>query len=74
MVEKLYNVYVPITGIAFLQVKANSEKEAKELVFEEPLSLDNVTEFEIHEYICQGNVFYGIQNSIEVELSEEEYE
>ncbi|AGH31861.1 hypothetical protein VPIG_00003 [Vibrio phage PWH3a-P1] len=65
---KNYEVLVPITGYIIVEVEADNEKEAIEKAFEsDELNIDNINEWDTHEAIVQGNVFYGIQNEIEVE-------
>ncbi len=62
---KNYTVYVPITGIVKMEVKAENEEEAKEIALEDA-TLTEVEEWEAHEEIVRGNVFYGVQNTIEL--------
>ena len=72
---KTYTIAVPITGVIYVDVKANSEEDALEAALEsEDLSLDKCEEWEAHEHIVRGNVFYGHQNKIEVvaEFDDEE--
>jgi hypothetical protein len=56
-----------------VQIEATSEEEAKEKAFEPANFLVKVEgksvelcEFEMHEKIVKGNVFYGVQNQVEV--------
>lgn len=49
MVKKEYEVCMPITGIIWVTVEAESEEEAIEAAFEsDQLTLDNVEEWEAH--------------------------
>jgi hypothetical protein len=69
--SKIYQVSVPITGIAFIQVAADSEEEAIEAAIGE-ITIDNIEEWSGHEHIVAGNIFYGMQNEAEaIEESEE---
>jgi hypothetical protein len=73
-----FNVFVPCTASICVTVDAESEEEAKQLALDAPWALkvgtegcDNtmdiaICEFEAHEQITKGNVFYGVQNEIEV--------
>jgi hypothetical protein len=70
---KNYRVAVPITGVAFVDVKAETEKEAIDLAFAN-VTIDNIDEWDAVPYIVKGNVFYGLQNEVEVECNEEEEE
>ena len=69
-----YSVSVPFTGYIVVTVEAATQVEAKDIAldsyFDIALSGDkNVSlgGFEICEHVVQGNVFYGVQCSIEVE-------
>jgi len=65
-----YNVTIPMTGlIAMDDIEADSEEDAIEKAMMS-VSLDELIEWEVHEKIVQGNVFYGVENEIEVEESE----
>jgi hypothetical protein len=63
---KTYNVRVPITGVADVQVEAESEEQAIELALDSVTS-DDLTEWEGVRCVVQGNVFHGHTNEIEVE-------
>lgn len=56
-----YGVTIPITGIAYVEVEAESEKEAIEKAFDEDLV---ICEWDAHHQICQGNVFKGHTNEV----------
>jgi hypothetical protein len=64
-----YTVVFPITGTASCTVVAESEEEAIEMAWQQPHELEN---WESHECIVQGNVFYGDTNEIEVQAHEDE--
>lgn len=69
---KKYFVEIPITGYVSVEIEANSKEEAIEKAWESPdLSLDNVVEWEAHEYISKGNVSYAVRDEIDV-YSEDE--
>jgi hypothetical protein len=76
----IYNVYVPITGVLTITVKAENEEEAKEMALDSQVALKiehddanhvELNEFEMHKQIVRGNVFHGCMNDIDVELVEE---
>lgn len=61
---KEYEVCLPFTGVIWVTVEANSEKEAIEAAFQsEDLKLENCDEWEAHEEICTGNVLHASQNT-----------
>lgn len=58
-----YNVCIPITGVVWVTVEADSEDEAIELAMDSPdLTVDNIEEWETHKRICDGNVLYAQVN------------
>ena len=71
-----YSVLIPCTLSVDVTVKADSEEEALSKAFDVDFSVkiddgaDKATihEFEAHEEIVKGNVFYGVQNEVEVML------
>jgi len=69
-----YSVSVPFTGYIVVEVEAATQVEAKNIAlgsdFDIALSGDeNVSlgAFEVCEHVAQDNVFYGVQNRIDVE-------
>lgn len=70
MTKKEYEVCVPITGVIWVTVEAESEKEAIQAAFgSAELTLDNVEEWEAHKEICSGNVLHASQNTAYAVLS-----
>ena len=63
-----YSVLVPFTGSMLVEVEADSAADAKRAAFEVEFDIDSVQEVDLHEHVVQGNVFYGILNSMEVKL------
>ena len=71
-----YGITMPFTGIIYREIEAESEEEAlakfnEETTFPTP-KRDMVTDGEIVDWnicenIVEGNVFYGVQNSYEIE-------
>lgn len=65
-----YHVFLPFTGVLFLEVEADNEDAAKDAAFEKDIALRakgaEVHDWETHENVVQGNVFYGVQREIEV--------
>ena len=67
-----YSVRIPVTGFVEVTIEAESPDDAidraldLEIDIDEPMMYDHC-EFETHEVIWNGNVFYGIINEIEVE-------
>lgn len=70
MAKKYYTITMPLTGIVSKEVEAESEEEALK-IFHEDLTIDDIQEWETCEHIVQGNVFYGIQNTMEIEEGDE---
>lgn len=69
---KEYDVCVPITGIIWVTVEAENEDDAIEKAMEsDELSRDNIEEWETHEIIVRGNVFYGHTNQAHAECVDE---
>lgn len=63
----IYTVAVPITGIAYVEVKADSEDDAiNEALNSEDLTIDKIEEWDAHRAVCKGNVLYAMQNEAEV--------
>lgn len=59
-----YDVCIPFTGIIWLTVEAESEKDAIEKAFEsDDLKLTNAEEWEAHKEICTGNVLHASTNT-----------
>lgn len=75
-----YNIRMPFTGFVEVVVEADSKEKAIEEFWDldinhlgEDLKEGRIDhyEYEFHKYITQGNVFYGMQNSLEVERLED---
>jgi hypothetical protein len=72
-----YSVIIPCTMTVLVEVQADDEKQAKEKAFETNFYAEvkdggELLEFEAHEQIVRGNVFYGVQNEIEVSEIEDD--
>lgn len=71
---KRYTVEVPIVAVCYVEVEAESEKEAIDLAFQsDELSLENVEEWEAYRIIAEGNCLHTNYNRANV-VSEEEVE
>lgn len=70
----------PVTGYFTREIVASSKKEAFNLAVNgedgfsifDPQNKDCLGEFEYHDAICTGNVFHGVINEAEIELSEDQ--
>ncbi len=63
-----YTVSIPFTGYVTVEVEAENKNAAIKAAFEQDIDLQNdLGEIEYHTIICNGNVFYGLLNEIEVE-------
>lgn len=60
---KTYWVELPITGIVGLEIKAETKEEAIKKAFASDYTIEDIQEWEDHDHICEGNVFYGMLNS-----------
>ena len=63
---KEYEVRLPIAGFVVVSVEANDETEALNKAMNSDISTDDIEEWDVYEYITQGNVFYGSLNEYEV--------
>lgn len=57
--KKTYSVALPITGVNYIDVEAESEEAAIDKALSSDLSFDSVEEWEPHRRVINGNVFYG---------------
>lgn len=68
--SKTYEVNIPFTGSIWTSIEANSEEEVIRLAIETcDLNLNltselgfEVDQWELHDNVTQGNVFYGVLN------------
>lgn len=67
---KTYNITLPITGIIYKTVEAESEEKAIALAIDES-TIDDIEEWEVHRKIVGGNIFYGLQNEMEIEVEDD---
>jgi hypothetical protein len=67
-----YSVLIPFTGSMYAEVEADNPEAAKEAAFEVKFDIDSIHELEFHDHVVRGNVFYGVKNSMEVELIDDE--
>lgn len=79
---RTYHIDVPVVMRLSVGIKANSEEEAKEKLFNADIALDVTNgrsefdyidyEWEMHEKVVQGNVYYGSINNMDItEMGEE---
>lgn len=70
---KGYSVAVPFTGVVYLTVEAETEQDAIEFAMNADVTLEvegnevDTYEWEMHEHVTTGNVFYGVRNDISAE-------
>lgn len=64
---KTYGVSMPVTGIMYKEVEAESEEEALSNFYESDLTIEDLVDFDLNEHITKGNVFYGMLNSVDIE-------
>jgi hypothetical protein len=75
MSKKEYSVAVPVSGVIYVTVEADSAEEAIELALQsEDISLNNLGEWEAHRHLVQGNVCYAsyVEANAEVTYDPEE--
>lgn len=69
--SKVYDVTLPIAGIAFLQVEADSEDEAIDVALGK-LELKDIEEWDGHRYLVRGSVCYvSVTQAEAVEVADE---
>lgn len=69
---KRYTVEVPIVAVCYVEVEAESEKEAIDLAFQsDELNLENVKEWDAYRTIVEGNCLYTNYNRAQVVFEEE---
>ena len=66
-----YIVHVPITGVIYTEVEAESEEEAADIALDQEYNFSDITEFATHSVIVKGRVFHGVLNRIEVDPVQE---
>jgi hypothetical protein len=72
---KTYSVAVPISGVIYVEVQAESEDEAIEKALEsDQLTTENIDRWETHRYIVRGNVCSAVQWEAEAELMDDDGE
>lgn len=64
---KRYRIIMPVTGVIVQEVQAENEEDALVAFENLELTTDDIVEWEFTEKIIRGNVFYGIQNDMEIE-------
>ena len=70
-VKRHWTVTLPITGFVTVEVTASSRKEAIEKALEGPEDgFPDPDEWQVHEEVCSGNVFHGMQNEAYAEAGE----
>lgn len=62
-----YGISMPVTGVIYREIEANSEEEAKEAFHKLDLTTDDIEDWDIHNHIIIGNVFYGQLNDVMIE-------
>lgn len=68
---KKYSVTVPITGIIFTEVEAESEEGAIDKALEAAYTFEDISEWDTCRQIVRGNIFYGHTNEAEADQLEE---
>jgi len=66
-----YIVHVPVTGIIYAEIEAESEEEATDIALAQEYDSSDIKEFETHSVIVEGRVFYGVLNRIDVDPVQE---
>jgi hypothetical protein len=58
---KTWEVTLPVSGLVYTTVEAESEEEAIEKALNGDYTLEDIQEWSTHEKIVQGNICYAIQ-------------
>jgi hypothetical protein len=67
---KTFLVRMPIVGVASIEIEAEDEESAIQAATDQ-IELAHIDEWEAVRSVCQGNIFYGPLNEVEVEEVEE---
>ena len=67
---KTFHLRMPIVGVAEIEIDASDEDAAIRAAMDQ-ISRFHIEEWEAVRVICQGNIFYGPLNEVEVEEVEE---
>jgi hypothetical protein len=62
-----YGISMPITGFIYKEVEADSEEEAKNEFHKLELKTEDIEDWDIHDHIVKGNVFYGQLNDVTID-------
>ncbi len=65
-----YIVSIPITGVVHVEVDADDKQSAIDLAFENMGDSEDI-EWEGHEIVCDGNVFHGAHNELNIQKLED---
>lgn len=57
--KKKWSVAIPVTGVIYEEVEADSEEEAIDEAMSGSYKTKDIEEWEIHRHVVRGNVFYG---------------
>ncbi len=66
-----YGISMPMTGIVYKEIEAETEKEALEKFWGCTLTTDDIHEWDLHEHVTTGNVTHAMLNDYDVEELEE---
>jgi len=64
---KKFNVTMPVCGVVFKTVEAETEQEAIDKVYDGGFKLEEIEEVEMYDKINKGNVCYVTNSSVDVE-------
>jgi|DEB19_MinimDraft_3_1074340.scaffolds.fasta_scaffold38673_2 hypothetical protein len=64
---KKFQVIIPVSGYIVAVFEAENEEAAKEAALEKAFTVDDIDEWNTHEYICKGNVVDCMQREMEIE-------
>ena len=60
-----YSVQIPVTACIEVIVEAESKEEAIVKALEK-CTLEDIVEWQAHKIVCEGNIYHGIINEIDV--------
>lgn len=70
-----YEVHIPITGYVSVTVESDEPLDEDTVIqkaMESDIRTDDIIEWDTQECVAAGNVFYGIQNKVDIADSWEE--
>lgn len=62
-----YGISMPISGFIYKELEAESKEEAKEKFYALEIKTQDISDWDMHEKIVNGNVFHGLLDAVIIE-------